>query len=152
MSFIFGMSGENGTDSSALSEKAVVIVAGAVAAVTDLDEDNPEVWERLKGNMHYYVRKAAHMLEYAILGLLLVLTLSSYGISGVIIPWIAVFIGVIYAVSDEYHQTFVAGRAGQLMDVLIDSVGLLTGVLIASVLVGIAGLGRLIFGKKSRRR
>jgi VanZ family protein len=32
-------------------------------------------------------------------------------------------ITVLYAVSDEYHQTFVTGRHGSWVDVLIDSMG-----------------------------
>jgi len=31
----------------------------------------------------------------------------------------------IYAASDEYHQSFVFGRAGVIGDVLIDAVGIL---------------------------
>ena len=32
-------------------------------------------------------------------------------------------ISVLYAISDEYHQTFVAGRHGSWVDVAIDSMG-----------------------------
>jgi VanZ family protein len=35
----------------------------------------------------------------------------------------AILLTILYAVSDEYHQTFVPGRNGQLADVLIDSLG-----------------------------
>ena len=45
--------------------------------------------------------------------------------------------GVLYAVSDEIHQTFVPGRAGQIRDVLIDSCGVLAGILLARALHGI---------------
>lgn len=37
-----------------------------------------------------------------------------------------------FAVTDEYHQTFVAGRTGQLMDVLIDSAGAVAGLVFYS--------------------
>ena len=30
---------------------------------------------------------------------------------------------LLYACSDEVHQTFVAGRSGEVLDVLIDTVG-----------------------------
>ena len=30
---------------------------------------------------------------------------------------------LLYACSDEIHQTFVAGRSGEVLDVLIDTVG-----------------------------
>ena len=39
---------------------------------------------------------------------------------------------VIFAISDEFHQTFVAGRTGQSLDVLIDSAGALVGLVFYS--------------------
>ena len=40
---------------------------------------------------------------------------------------------VIYALSDEFHQTFVPGRDGNIVDVLIDSSGALVGILLSSI-------------------
>ena len=66
------------------------------------------------------LRKLAHATEYAILGALLVRALRR---------WPAAFaLGVLYAVTDELHQTFVPGRAGRPLDVLIDTVGLAIGI------------------------
>ncbi len=36
----------------------------------------------------------------------------------------AFIIAFLYAISDEYHQTFVPGRSGSPVDVLIDSIGM----------------------------
>ena len=44
-------------------------------------------------------------------------------------------IGTAYAVTDEFHQAFVPGRSCELRDVVIDSCGVLTGVL-AALLAG----------------
>ena len=41
---------------------------------------------------------------------------------------------VIYASTDEFHQTFVVGRDGNIVDVLIDSSGSLVGILLSSIL------------------
>lgn len=46
-------------------------------------------------------------------------------------PLIAAAITVLYAVSDEYHQTFVEGRHGAPRDVLIDSAGVLAAWLLS---------------------
>ena len=44
---------------------------------------------------------------------------------------IAIFVlCLLYALSDEFHQTFVPGRLFQIQDLLIDSAGILTGILI----------------------
>lgn len=40
---------------------------------------------------------------------------------------------VLYASSDEFHQTFVAGRDGNIVDVVIDSSGALVGILLSSI-------------------
>ena len=66
------------------------------------------------------LRKLAHTAEYAILGALLV---RATGRSG-----LALAIGTLYAVSDEVHQVFVAGRHGSPVDVAIDAVGIAVGI------------------------
>ena len=40
---------------------------------------------------------------------------------------------IFYAASDEFHQTFVPGRDGNIVDVLIDSSGALVGILLSSI-------------------
>jgi len=62
-------------------------------------------------------RKLVHLAEY---GLLCFLWSRALGYRR---PGAAAAIAVLYAVSDEYHQTFVAGRHGAPVDVLIDSAG-----------------------------
>ena len=42
---------------------------------------------------------------------------------------LAIIFCLIYACSDEFHQFFVAGRAGRLTDILIDTTGSILGVL-----------------------
>ena len=68
------------------------------------------------------LRKLAHATEYAILGALLMRALQR---------WPAAFAaGVLYAVTDELHQTFVPGRAGRPLDVLIDAAGVAIGIVL----------------------
>jgi len=40
---------------------------------------------------------------------------------------LALGISVIFAITDEYHQTLVQGRTGQILDVCIDSLGAILG-------------------------
>lgn len=100
--------------------------------------------ESFAEKMDYPVRKAAHATEYAILGLLLFATLypldhrdaelikrSRTGASFTL--------GALYAASDEIHQLFVPGRSGQFTDVLIDSGGVLAGILLALLFLHLAG-------------
>jgi VanZ family protein len=88
-----------------------------------------------------FVRKCAHLTEYAILALLLWWALrastgpraSSWSWSLARNTWLVV---VIYAASDELHQWFVPDRQASGWDVLIDSSGA------AAALVGLWALGR----------
>jgi len=82
---------------------------------------------------HHFIRKNAHFFIYLILGLLVDNGLRSSGVKGYSRFGLAVIICVLYAVSDEIHQLFIPGRAGQIRDVLIDSGGALTGVCLGLV-------------------
>jgi VanZ family protein len=80
----------------------------------------------MQGPKAIYIRKAAHMTEYAALAFLLLrwLRLSLPFKRAAIYAFI---IAVFYACTDEYHQTFSEGRGGTPWDVLIDSGGMLLG-------------------------
>lgn len=75
------------------------------------------------GSLDFVVKKLAHVTEYAILHFLLFRALRT-----VIAPDRALFaaavISLLYAISDEYHQTFVPLREGRIRDVFIDSIGI----------------------------
>jgi VanZ like family len=74
------------------------------------------------GGWDLILRKLAHAAEFGVLGALLLRALGR--------PWYAVAVGVLYAVSDELHQSFVEGRHGSPVDVAIDAVGVTVGVLV----------------------
>jgi VanZ family protein len=67
------------------------------------------------------LRKGAHTVEYAVLGALLLRALGDH--------LSALVAGIAYAVSDEIHQHFVHGRHASPVDVGIDTIGLLLGIL-----------------------
>jgi hypothetical protein len=80
------------------------------------------IWE-------YILRKIFHMFEYAVVAYLTYRILSEEERRHFYwnIFWTLAFT-VLYAISDEYHQTFTAGRTGIYTDVLIDSAGALIGI------------------------
>ncbi len=80
-------------------------------------------------NFNHIVRKSAHFFAYLLLGILVINGLRSSGLRGYKGMWLALFISVLYAISDETHQLFVPGRSGQIKDVLIDSSGAFVGIL-----------------------
>ena len=81
---------------------------------------DPERMVELK--VPFYIRKLAHVVEYFILFLLTQRLTAQY----IKLPkglWLALGITVFYAMSDEFHQTFIPGREGKWSDVGIDSFG-----------------------------
>lgn len=85
--------------------------------------------------LHHVLRKCAHFTEYTILGVLMYMT-------WVQIVWkyrykilCSVCICAAVACIDETIQLFVPGRCGQLKDVLLDSCGAITGVLLGMLAV-----------------
>ncbi len=76
----------------------------------------------------FTVRKCAHVAEYGILGLLSWRALIG-PTNGELRSWswriagYAVAIVLLYAATDEFHQTFVPDRQGSVIDVLLDTSG-----------------------------
>lgn len=78
---------------------------------------------------NFIVRKCAHFLEYMVLSLLAFNVFKLYfNIRRVI--FMTVGLVFFYACSDEIHQLFVLGREGAFRDVIIDTVGGITLILI----------------------
>jgi VanZ family protein len=76
------------------------------------------------GTWDTVLRKLAHLGEYAVLGALLYRAARREPA--------AIVLGSLYAVTDEVHQTFVEGRTGSPVDWLIDTAGVVAGVLLLS--------------------
>ena len=74
------------------------------------------------GGWDLLVKKLAHLFAYALLAIFAYTPTKN--------RWLALAIVVLYAGSDEYHQMFVAGRHGTLIDVGIDTVGGVFGILL----------------------
>lgn len=84
--------------------------------------DLPRVPEPL---LDLILKKAAHAFVYAVLAALWQRALNRR-VGGAPLPWL---IAVLYAITDEIHQTFVPGRHGRATDVLIDGMGAAAGLL-----------------------
>lgn len=133
MALIFYLSHQPATESNNLSTGITERIVAIIERVTsDIDFD--------VSNFNNIVRKNAHFFAYLVLGMLLSNALSSNGITGSRRFLIALAICVLYAISDEIHQLFIPGRAGQVRDVIIDSAG---------ATVGISGY--LVFGRLKTR-
>ena len=79
------------------------------------------------------VKYGAHFVEYAVLALLWYRALYSRFPHPKILP-LAFLIAVIYALSDEFHQSFVPGRSATWQDVAVDVMGAASALLVANAL------------------
>jgi VanZ like family. len=77
--------------------------------------------------LDHIVRKGAHITEFAMLAAALAWPLRKSGLKGYRLAVASIGLAAIYAMTDEFHQTFVPGRSGELKDVGIDTVGALIG-------------------------
>ncbi len=70
------------------------------------------------------VKKGGHMLGYALLAWLFFRSWQGSGLRNRAYT-LAFLSSVLYAISDEVHQSFVPGRHARVTDVLIDTIGIL---------------------------
>ena len=134
MALIFFFSTEPAEKSDATSggiSRAIINVA-----YPQFDSYPQERQKEIFDSVQFPVRKAAHFTEYLVLGALLRLCLESWlGKRRFLLPaaWAG---GTLYACTDELHQMLIDGRSGQWTDVLLDSCGVLAGVLLVTLILG----------------
>jgi VanZ family protein len=74
----------------------------------------------------FITKKAGHVIEYGVLAFLLWRALSKEKGWPALPSFGGAFVlSLLYAISDEFHQTFVPGRSGRLTDVGFDVLGAL---------------------------
>jgi VanZ family protein len=84
--------------------------------------------------VHFVTRKIAHFTEYAILGFLAARAFRTSSRPAIRDHWFLISAGliVVYALVDEYHQSFVPTRTASIFDSLIDMAGGLAALLVIS--------------------
>lgn len=119
MFLIFLMSSFDATDSSNQSNFIVNIISNI------LNIENVRL-------LSLIIRKLAHFTEYLILGTLVINMFTKNNAKKSCL--LSILLCIIYAISDEIHQIFTPGRACQIKDILIDSVGSITGIYLFKLL------------------
>lgn len=116
MAVIFLLSGEGAHDSRSRSGAIVNVFKDSFHV--DLAEDF----------LSFLTRKAAHIIAYFILGLLIYSVVKTYKFTAKRTIVLSVLLALFYAIFDEIHQLFVPGRSGEIGDVLIDTVAAIIGI------------------------
>lgn len=91
-----------------------------------------EVTKQYFGSFNILLRKTGHVSEFGLLFLLLRRALG-HTISGARKTTIfAILLTILYAASDEYHQSFVPGRTATVYDVAVDTAGITLALLLST--------------------
>ncbi len=135
MSIIFYFSSQNGQGSSSTSKSVTNIIINIFTQNKNL---NAEEKEKIVLIVEPYMRKLAHFTIYIIGGLLITNLVYIFTTieNKVIVK--SSFYGILYAITDEIHQLFVSERSGRVFDVIIDSLGILVGVITFFIVCKIA--------------
>lgn len=133
-SIIFGFSNQDSKTSGGISQKVTEFIIKFIPSIQQKEENQrEEVIDRIES----VIRKIAHFSIYTLVGFLLMSLMSTYKIKEINQIGTSLIIGVIYASTDEIHQAFIPGRGPQITDVMLDSLGVLTGIFISMLLIEI---------------
>ena len=129
---IFNFSAQNGEDSGSLSEKVTRFIVEIVSKIKTMDISRKVYYIQ---KLHPIIRKLAHFSIYTVVGFSIMGFMCTFDIRNIFKVIISFVVGVTYAISDEVHQYFIPGRGPSIIDVGIDSLGVLTGIFILVALI-----------------
>lgn len=133
MYLIFNFSAQPGTESGSLSLEVSKVAVLAYNKLWMKGYDNVTLNELIIA-VHPLIRKLAHVTEYMLLAGSVSLPLYVYRIRGFGLTVLASTFCMIFAILDEYHQSFVVGRCSSPRDVMIDCIGIVIGVVLVRIL------------------
>ena len=138
MAVIFYFSSQNVDESSKLSGGITEVVVRSL--YSNFNELSQVKQQSMLDNISFIIRKGAHFTEYTILGFLLTGFFNTFYWSVLKGRLSAYVVGTVYAITDEVHQLFVPGRSGMIKDVFIDTLGIITGVIVCIIIFRIANI------------
>ncbi len=137
MIMIFCFSMENAEKSDQRSGRISLLIIRVF--YPDYETEEADRQQEIYDLVQHIVRKCAHFTEYMMLGFLIRLCAESWFGHKMkksrITALIGFGAGTAYACSDELHQIAIEGRMGKWTDVLVDSSGVLAGVLLGTFLI-----------------
>lgn len=128
---IFYFSNQVADISSGSSGRVVNFIAQILPRLRNMPEEEKQII--CSEILQPIVRKTAHFSIYTLLGFLTMnfaLTYNEATYKKTLYSWL---FGTIYAITDEIHQLFIQGRSCEFRDVCIDSLGVLTGIILALI-------------------
>ena len=131
MWIIFGFSGQDGETSGTISRRITETITKNIKSIQNLEKAEKE---KVLKQIEHFIRKLAHFSLYTVVGFLLMSLLSTYKLKQKNKIYMSFGIGLMYAISDEIHQSFIPERTPMISDVCIDTCGVITGIIILLVI------------------
>lgn len=124
MGLIFVLSNDTAEESSKKSDGLIV------RCVQDIIKRDLSTKEKEKVLKYLVkpVRKSAHFFLYFVLGVLMINLFKSFELFNYKTILLTILLCFLYAWSDEIHQLFIKGRSCEVRDILIDTIGSLSGI------------------------
>ncbi len=127
MGFIFYLSSQTGNESSSASTGITQFVSEIAVKSGIIDEK--DLTPDIIFIIHKWIRVFAHFFEYAVLGILSFQFIKQFQLKRIFnVAMFSLLFCIAYAISDEIHQYFVPGRAMDILDVITDTLGSITGI------------------------
>lgn len=132
MIIVFLFSSQIGDDSQVTSGNTIRKI------ITFLNNDIDRVrLEEIVEFLQPFTRKLAHFILYTLGGIVIFNMFNCFTLQKNKKIICSFLTGALYASTDEIHQLFVPGRSGMIKDVLIDSLGIITGILIYIIVINL---------------
>lgn len=129
---IFCFSAQDGEQSGNLSLKVTNFIVKLFSKIKNMDT---ALRMHYIEKLHPIIRKLAHFSIYCLVGFSVMGFWCTFDIKNKYKLLWSILIGVTYATSDEFHQSFIPGRGPSIRDVCIDSAGVLTGIFVMIFLI-----------------
>ena len=149
MYVIYYLSGQDGATSAGLSLKVSIKVVELASRIFDHQLSTEEIMQ-YADLIHFLIRKCAHVTLYFLLAVSVSFPLYVYGLRGIPLMLVAGGFCIAFACGDEYHQSLIEGRGPSKQDVMIDSIGVLAGVILVRIVGFISRM--TIFKPLSKKR
>ena len=124
---IYYLSSMNNKETNSLSKGIVYKSIEIIENITHKEYDKKSIVNKL----NYPIRKCAHFTLFLLLGVCIYLLLNAFNINNRFI--ISIVLCFVFACLDETHQIFTSGRTPLLLDIIIDSIGSIVGIVIISL-------------------
>lgn len=131
---IFNFSNQDGQTSGGISRKVARKIVDVFPYTKNLSEKTKN---KIVEKTQPIIRKGAHLSIYTLVGIFIMSFISTYKIHLKYKFLISILVGLVYASSDEIHQSFIPGRTASIIDVGIDTAGVFLGIIVVLIIISV---------------